>query len=305
MDELRKPYEGPEPYIFVSYARKDADTVFPLLDALCAAGYRIWYDAGIHWTDEWPDEIAEHIAQSAAVLAFHSVVSTKSRHCKAEIHYAQKKDRPLLSVYLEDGVTLPPGLEMYLTLLQSVKLSAYRDAAAFVARMGEEPVFGSCKGASMRKTSRPHTFASQRSVHSHINHSPADALPWNFDRSIQWYLNKNGVLTIMKRADISCATVSIPYYDYDSDDKRSTAPWIPYQKKIRSVVITNDIDAIGNYAFYDCHRLSAVIIPDSVIDIGCFAFQHCYILNRVEIPAKAKVDEFAFGYGTKVIRRGE
>lgn len=78
MDTVRKPYKGPEPYIFESYARKDSDRFFPLLDALCEAGYRIWYDAGVHWTEEWPDEIAEHLSRSTVVLAFHSAASAKS-----------------------------------------------------------------------------------------------------------------------------------------------------------------------------------------------------------------------------------
>ena len=53
MDNPSKVYEGPEPFIFISYARKDKDTVFPLLDALCSAGYHIWYDAGIQAGEDW------------------------------------------------------------------------------------------------------------------------------------------------------------------------------------------------------------------------------------------------------------
>ena len=40
-------YEGGEPYIFISYAHKDTDRVMPILKALAAKGFRIWYDAGI------------------------------------------------------------------------------------------------------------------------------------------------------------------------------------------------------------------------------------------------------------------
>ena len=41
------PYEGKEPYIFISYAHKDSDRVFPILEELDRRGYRVWYDDGI------------------------------------------------------------------------------------------------------------------------------------------------------------------------------------------------------------------------------------------------------------------
>ena len=40
-------YEGSENYIFISYAHKDTDKVFPIMEKLCGRGYRLWYDDGI------------------------------------------------------------------------------------------------------------------------------------------------------------------------------------------------------------------------------------------------------------------
>ena len=55
-----KPYEGQEPYLFLSYCHKDATQVYPLLETMTRAGYRFWYDDGNHPGDEWPENIAQH-----------------------------------------------------------------------------------------------------------------------------------------------------------------------------------------------------------------------------------------------------
>ena len=53
-----RPYEGQEPFIFISYAHKNSDQVMPILEKLDEAGYRVWYDDGIAPGSEWPEYIA-------------------------------------------------------------------------------------------------------------------------------------------------------------------------------------------------------------------------------------------------------
>ena len=326
MADTFRPYEGTDPYIFVSYARKDADRVLPILAALDRAGYRIWYDAGIHWTEEWPDEIAVHLAGSAVCLAFHSEASSASPHCKAEILYARSKKRPILSAYLAEEVQLPPGIEMYLTLYQSVKLSQFADIAAFVARMDREPVFAPCKAAP--KTETPPVSAPEEtappivpaakieplpvsepkevttppappivsvsnietppvSAPKEAPTPPASPIAWKKDDTIQWYLDRDGVLTIAKNEDLSSVgLVPMPNYKRDTNNHSlSTAPWIPSREKIRSVVIRDDIDTIGSRAFGNCVSLTSVTIPDSVTSISDWAFYGCMGLISMTIPS--------------------
>ena len=62
----------------------------------------------------------------------------------------------------------------------------------------------------------------------------------------------------------------------------STSPWYSYRSSIKSVVIDDGVESIGNYAFYKC-TLTSVTIPDSVISIGHSAFGGCSKLTSVYI----------------------
>ena len=141
------PYEGPEPFIFVSYSHRDTETVFPILESMCQQGYRIWYDEGIPWSFEWMNTIYDHLEQSAVCLVFHSSNSVASMHCKAEISEMLSDKKAIVSVYLED-VKIERGLRMYLRQFQAVKLYQFRGLENFMKRLNAQSVFMPCKGAS-------------------------------------------------------------------------------------------------------------------------------------------------------------
>ena len=54
--------------------------------------------------------------------------------------------------------------------------------------------------------------------------------------------------------------------------------------KVRTVILTGDIESIGNSAFYDCTNLTSITIPDSVKSIGPGAFSGCSNLTSITIP---------------------
>ena len=45
MKTLLRPYEGTQPYIFVSYAHKNDAAVLEIIGTLQSRGFRVWYDA--------------------------------------------------------------------------------------------------------------------------------------------------------------------------------------------------------------------------------------------------------------------
>ncbi len=100
-----------------------------------------------------------------------------------------------------------------------------------------------------------------------------------------WSLHTStGVLNITGTGDM---------YDYsgkfNNDVFRTTAPWNNYISSIKSVVIGNSVTNIGDYAFFDCNRLTSVIIPDSVTSIGDLTFAGCTVLTAVVIPDSVTV----------------
>ena len=112
-------YSGTKPFIFVSYAHKDAATVFPELQALHDAGYRIWFDEGIDPGNEWPEEIANALNRAAKFLVFLSPAAVVSRNVRNEIHLALQLGKDFLAVYLSD-TKLPPGLQLSISSIQAV-----------------------------------------------------------------------------------------------------------------------------------------------------------------------------------------
>ena len=297
-----EPYEGTDPYIFISYARKDKDRVFPLLDALRDLGYRIWRDeGGIPWGVKWMATIEDHLTRAAVCLVFWSEASAASEHCEAEAGAMVSEQKPIVTVFLDD-TPLTPGLRMYLQQFQTVKLADFDSDTAFIERLDRERVFASCKAPP--KTETPPVTAPLIVSAPKIETPPAPKIAptierstgeatvrpvpriptvlWNKNGKIQWYLDRDGVLTIAKNEDLrSYETVPMPDY---ANNHASTAPWMRPWEKIRSVVILDDIATIGESAFWGCAGLTSVTIGNSVITIGDRAFEYCEHLTSVMIP---------------------
>ena len=310
MADTFEPYEGTDPYIFISYGRKDKDRVFPLLDALHDRGYRIWRDeGGIPWGVRWMETIEDHIERAEVCLVFWSEASAASEHCEAETAEMVAERKTIVTVFLDD-TPVRKGLRMYLRRFQAVKLSDFDSDAAFVARLDRERVFAPCKAAPEMETpivtappiapapkieTRPVTVPEEAPTPPapppvsapKIELPSAPRIPanaWKRADKIQWYLDGDGVLTIAKNEDLS-SDGPVPMPDYTSDWKHgSTAPWMPSREKIRSVVIRDDIDTIGSCAFKRCMGLTNVMIGDSVTTIGDNAFKDCTGLTSMTIP---------------------
>ena len=94
-------YEGNEPFIFISYAHKDSAQVLKVLSYLRSRGLRIWYDDGIAPGSEWPEYIATHLDRAEAVISFITENSVNSPNCRREITFALSRNKPFVSVFLE------------------------------------------------------------------------------------------------------------------------------------------------------------------------------------------------------------
>ncbi|MBQ7600802.1 MAG: toll/interleukin-1 receptor domain-containing protein [Lachnospiraceae bacterium] len=131
-----KPYEGFEPYIFISYSHRDSERVFPILKHLASKGYRLWYDEGIDPGSEWPEAIASHLAKCYICIAFISRNSLNSQNCRREINFALNPEKKLnfLSVMLEEA-EMTPGMELQLSTYQSILKYKYPSEEYFYEKL--------------------------------------------------------------------------------------------------------------------------------------------------------------------------
>ncbi len=109
--EYFKPYEGQEPYIFISYAHADQEAVMSVVGDMHKRGYNIWYDEGIEVGSEWPECIAEHLSGAHLVLAFISDAYMRSDNCRREMHFTLTKKKKIINIFLEN-TQMTPGMEM-------------------------------------------------------------------------------------------------------------------------------------------------------------------------------------------------
>jgi len=78
-------YNGPEPYIFVSYSHADSSIVLGQINKLQKEGFRVWYDEGIPTSGKWKKVIEEKIDNCKKFLFFNSINSSISPEVNEEI----------------------------------------------------------------------------------------------------------------------------------------------------------------------------------------------------------------------------
>lgn len=103
------------PFIFISYAHKNSDSIRPLIRKMQQDGFTVWFDDNILPGSEWSEEIATHIEQCTLFAAFITQEYMASENCKKELHFAgdQNINRTLIcigNVQLQAGMRLQHGL---------------------------------------------------------------------------------------------------------------------------------------------------------------------------------------------------
>ena len=134
MKTCLRPYEGTQPYIFVSYAHKNDAAVLEIIGTLQSRGFRVWYDEGIEAGSEWPESIASHLERAQLVLAFLSPAYLCSDNCRKEMHYALTKKKPVINVFLEQ-TELSPGMEMQIGNLFALMKYTYPSEEYFYDKL--------------------------------------------------------------------------------------------------------------------------------------------------------------------------
>lgn len=147
-------YEGQAPYVFISYAHKDTDRVFEIVNELERHGCRYWYDEGIAPGSEWPEDVAKHLNDAAMLMAFISPNSMQSENCRREINFALSRRKPFLSIHLEK-TDMPLGMEMQLSTQQSILRYNYTTWGSFIEKILKCPDLTPCCGEVTEPIAQP------------------------------------------------------------------------------------------------------------------------------------------------------
>jgi hypothetical protein len=102
MDWLTWTYQADAPYLFVIYAREDADSVQQEMKWLHEQEFNVRCDIDMHADDVWSQGLSEAIEQAVLVLCFVSPRSTPSAEFRQMLEHAVKSNSSILDVHLQD-----------------------------------------------------------------------------------------------------------------------------------------------------------------------------------------------------------
>lgn len=138
------PYEGDQPFIFISFCHKDEALVWPLIERLTIDGFRVWYDDGLHPGDDWPEVVGTHISQCSACIAVISAESSRSHNCNNERTFAINENKPLVSVILEKFY-MSTGVRLQISASNYINYYDYAaDPDAFYAKLEASRALETC-----------------------------------------------------------------------------------------------------------------------------------------------------------------
>lgn len=249
MEKILHSYQGDENYVFVSYAHKDKDLVYPLIRTMQENGYNVWFDEDITPASEFTEYIAENLLRSAFFIAMITPQYLASHYCRHELSFACNLNKKRLLIYLEE-VTLTPGLQMMTTDQQAILKYQYSDTSYFYDKLFHSDGIDICKSQSIRF--------------------------YSGDTADNAFEIENGVL---KKYHGNANAVVIP-------DGVTSIGDFAFQncEFLTAVKIADSVTSIGNFAFWGCGALASVYIPDGVTSIGDGAFQTCDALATIDIP---------------------
>ena len=139
---LPPSYKGAEPYVFVSYSHKDSEEVLKDISWMIGKGYRVWYDEGIEFGQDFPTELALAIKKCNQFIVYLSPNSIESKYVNREINYAITLDLNIYPIFLIK-MDLSERLDFLLSTLQ--RLNRYLYQWGDFCEYFEKGLMGDCK----------------------------------------------------------------------------------------------------------------------------------------------------------------
>ena len=269
-------YKGNKSYIFISYAHRDAASVFSIINAFHDLGYHIWYDEGIDPGNEWPEEIAGALERCGLFVVFISPHSVDSINVRNEINFALSENKPIIAIHLEE-TRLTAGLKLQIGSKQAIMRFRMDDASFLHKCTASFDAIGirlpSATGGNPSKTPEAHSAAPQTQA------STAEEFG-------AWV----GRQKAMGKADPPpIAKENVDPFVFSGDYI------LRYTGTEEAIVLPSHATRIASGAFTRCHELVTVVVPPSVEDIVAFSFIGCERLKGVVLMGvNTRVEANAF-----------
>lgn len=254
-----EPYEGPEPYLFISYSHADADRVYPILNRLDQEKFRIWFDDTMEVGEDFREELRIRIENCAALVLFVSTASMESKYCGMELITAFKNDVKIYPVYVEENVEITPPLKLMLEPLQHVNVVSVDVGNKYITKLIEGlPV------EAMRSLVISGDILKKCKDGSRVVNIPdnvkviADGAFRDCEKLEEVNL-PDGLQTLGNEAFRGC-------------------------KSIRSIYLPGSVSRVGDSVFRDCTSMKKLKIENGDIEIGERAFENCRKLEVVDLP---------------------
>ena len=97
------PYEGSDPYLYLCFAEKDSEAVFPLLEHLYRRGIRIWYNVESTADMEELNRQQERMNGASLVVLYLTDNVREAGNKKNTLLYYQQQGKPVISIDTDDG----------------------------------------------------------------------------------------------------------------------------------------------------------------------------------------------------------
>lgn len=97
------PYEGGDPYLYLCFAEKDSEAVFPLLEHLYRRGIRIWYNVESTADMEELNRQQERMNGASLVVLYLTDNVREAGNKKNTLLYYQQQGKPVISIDTDSG----------------------------------------------------------------------------------------------------------------------------------------------------------------------------------------------------------
>lgn len=251
-------YDGPEPYIFISYSHRDTAQVYEVLKIIDREKYRYWYDDTMEIGEDFREELRYRIENCSAFLLFLSNSALQSKYCGMEIITAFKYDKRIFPVYLDDDVEIPPALKMILENLQHVKGVSKQTSDKYINKL-----VASLPIETMR------SLQSEGDVLTRCKDgSPSISIP-------------SGIKVIGNSAFKNCDKLEKIELGGEVEILKREA--FRGCKSLKEVHLPKNVRKIGESVFRDCISMTSLTVECAEMELGERAFENCATLENIEL----------------------